>query len=147
MRFLNSPGLRCHCRFNGIDPIVGFARNVVNKYFDVSSFVLLLRGPLLMTDGRSFRGGCQIYFPLAQYTANEMRKKGSDRYVFMTQSWLVSLYLDCPPHMRLNCPSDQAKAAMIKALQAGDIVYHAYPFNAELEFMEESLLEFGFQVS
>jgi hypothetical protein len=75
-----------------------------------------------------------------------MRKKGSDRYVWMTQSWLISLYLDCPPHMRLNCPSDQAKAAMIKALQAGDIVYHAYPFNAELEFMEESLLEFGFQV-
>ncbi len=104
--------------FDGIDPILGFSRNVVNRYFDV-------------------------YFPRAIETANAMRALGTDRFIWMTQSWLVSFYLDCPPGMGLHCPSSEQQSALIAAVQRGDITYHAWPFNSELEVCDPTLLDFG----
>ncbi len=46
--------------FDGIDPVLGFSKNVVNRYFDV-------------------------YFPRAIQTANSMRSLGTDRFIWMTQ--------------------------------------------------------------
>ena len=51
---------------------------------------------------------------------------------WLTHSWLVSLYMDCPPGMRLQCPNNDEKAAFSAAVKAGHITWHALPFNAEL---------------
>ena len=53
------------------------------------------------------------------------------------------MYLDCPPAMGLVCPNEDAKARFVEAIQRGDITYHAFPFNSELEFMESTLTDFG----
>lgn len=104
--------------FDGIDPIIGFAANVVNKYFDV-------------------------YFPLALEVAAAMRANSSDRFIYTTHPWLVSMYLDCPSEwvwnngtfplgetpQALHCPNSSSKAAFIEGIQRGDISWHAYPFN------------------
>lgn len=115
----------CHLDigYNGISPVVGFIHNVVNKYFDV-------------------------YFPLALETATSFRKMypnpDGDRYTFMTHSWLVSMYLDCPPSLGFHCPNETSKSSFIAGLKRGDITYHAYPFNAELEaYANAESLEMG----
>jgi len=108
--------------FGGIDPTPGLARNVIDKYF-------------------------QEYFPKAVQTANLMRQAGRDRYIWMTQSWLVSLYLDCPTGMGFRCPSEQDKQAVIKAIHQGDITWHAFPFNGQLEYMDDTLVEYGMEMT
>lgn len=49
-----------------------------------------------------------------------------------TQSWLVSLYLDCPTGMGLHCPTAPAVAAFRAAVEAGDVYWHAMPHNAQV---------------
>jgi len=102
---------------------VGFAdsaTNIVNKYFDV-------------------------FFPEAISRANLLRELGGDeRLVFTTHSYLVSLYLDCPPNMGLHCPSENAKKDFTDAIMRGDITWHAFPFNAQPEYL---LMSFSIQVA
>ena len=51
---------------------------------------------------------------------------------WLTHSYLISLFLDCPRGMGLACPSEAAKAELVAAVRAGHITWHALPFNAEL---------------
>jgi len=98
---------------------VGFAdsaTNVVNKYFDV-------------------------FFPEAILTASLLRELGGDeRLVFTTHSYLVSLYLDCPPNMGLHCPSERAQKDFTDAIMRGDITWHAFPFNTQPEYLLKSFM-------
>ena len=58
--------------YDGIYPEVGYAVNVINKYFDV-------------------------YFPRAANLSAQLRQQGyRERLVYTTHSWLVDLYTDCP---------------------------------------------------
>ena len=47
------------------------------------------------------------HFPKAIIVAAELRADPSTnaRLMFTAQSYVVSLYLDCPPNMGLHCPS------------------------------------------
>ena len=106
---------------------VGFAdsaANIVNRYFD-------------------------DFFPKAILTANTLRKSGGKEcLVFTTHSYLVSLYLDCPPNMGLHCPSDEAKGSFKDAVTRGDITWHAFPFNSEPEYLLRPLMiEAGFNLT
>jgi hypothetical protein len=59
---------------------------------------------------------------------------GKPQLKFMTQSWLVSLYLDCPVGVPgLQCPSPAAVANFTDAVKRGYITWHSFPHNAELE--------------
>ncbi len=104
---------------------VGFAnsaQNIVNEYFDK-------------------------YFPSAIATAEELRRAGGEeRLVFTTHPYLVWLYLNCSrvPQLGLHCPNASQVAAFNAAVERGDIAWHAFPFNAELEFYDRSMAEFGF---
>ena len=99
-------------------------------------------------------------------TANEVRSQQGRQYRYMThvrtvsllvvytraactaanqralalQSWLVSLYLDCPPGLGLDCPNATAVAAFEDAVRRGDVYWHAYPFNMQSEVADASLL-------
>ena len=86
---------------------IGFARSsadIINLYFDHHF-------PLAITVGKSLRTAQGSF-------ANK-------RLNFMFQSWVVSMYLDCPPNMGLHCPSASAVAAFEEAVAAGDITWHA----------------------
>lgn len=63
--------------------------------------------------------------------------------VVWEQSWLVSMYMDCPPSMGWTCPNATAVSDFKEAVQRGDIWWHAYPHNAQMEVMDESLLAYG----
>ena len=106
---------------------VGFAdsaANIVNRYFD-------------------------DFFPRAIKIANTLRKYGGkERLVFTTHTYLVSLYLDCPPNMGLHCPDDEAKDSFKNAVTRGDITWHAFPFNSEPEYLLRPLVvETGFNLT
>ena len=48
------------------------------------------------------------------------------------QSYLISLFLDCPTGMNLHCPDAQAVAAVEAAIREGVITWHAFPHNAQV---------------
>ena len=111
----------CHLDIGFADSAAG----IVNRYFDK-------------------------HIPYAAYIGNAMRdpKAGATLYAnkkinFMFQSWIVSMYLNCPPDLGLHCPSASAVAAFEGAVAAGDITWHAFPHNAELAVMDQSLVEAG----
>ena len=107
----------CHLDLGFADTLV----NIVNRYFD-------------------------NYFPKAIEIAEELRQYNhKERLVFTTHSYLVWLYFNCPLGSGLHCPSQTALDAFRTAVSKGDIVWHAFPFNAQPEVYDKSIFEFGFQ--
>lgn len=49
-----------------------------------------------------------------------------------TQSWVVSLFLDCPARIGVKCPNSTAVASVKAAIRRGDITWHALPHNAQV---------------
>lgn len=104
---------------------LGFANslvNIVNEYFDK-------------------------HFPNAISISNILRKMGKERLVFTTHSYLVWLYLNCPITSGLHCPSESDIDKFIEAVKNGDIVWHAFPFNAQPEVYDRSMVDFGFRLT
>ncbi|XP_053402120.1 uncharacterized protein LOC123550399 isoform X2 [Mercenaria mercenaria] len=108
---------------------LGYLGNVLNKYFTE-------------------------YFPRAIKVAFDLPLLGYvERFVYTTHPWLVSLYLDCPPNLmlpsgiKLQCPDAQNRSNFIDAINLGLITWHAGPMNMEFEMMDESMNEFGIQLS
>ena len=106
---------------------VGFADsavNIVNRYFDHFFHEAILIAKTLRIFG------------------------GKERLVFTTHSYLVSLYMDCPPNMGIHCPTEEAKSKFKDAVSRGDITWHAFPFNTEPEYYRIPLLvESGFNLT
>eukprot|EP01126_Amoeba_proteus_P059319 TRINITY_DN7739_c0_g1_i8.p1 TRINITY_DN7739_c0_g1~~TRINITY_DN7739_c0_g1_i8.p1 ORF type:complete len:363 (-),score=58.11 TRINITY_DN7739_c0_g1_i8:168-1256(-) len=112
--------------YNGI-PVTGFINNVLNVYF-------------------------HSHFPRALRLQKALRLLGStDRFIYTTHPWLVSLYLDCPTlvlaNVTLKCPSLEAVEEFTQAILRGDIVWHAGPFNLQPENMDPSLFEYGLSMA
>ena len=105
---------------------VGFAdtsANIVNEYFD-------------------------RHFPKAIRIAQELREIGTEeRLVFTTHSFLVYLYYNCLPELGLHCPNESQRLEFTNAIKQGDITWHAFPFNSQMEFYDVSLADFGFKLS
>lgn len=97
--------------YNGI-PGVGYINNILNIYF-------------------------ATYFPRAVAMAQAMHALNTtDRFVYTTHTWLVDLYIHCPANftfssVTLVCPSPADVQAMKDAIAAGDISFHAAPFNIQ----------------
>ena len=85
------------------------------------------------------------YFLTAVSYANQTRHT-STPYRHLAQPWLLSLFFDCPNAgmlswpgsgwaandvPTLHCPNASTIAEVKGALQRGDIVFHAFPFDAE----------------
>ena len=65
----------------------------------------------------------------AAYTPNRLN--------FMFQSWIMSMYFDCPPGLGLVCPTDQEMNEVALAIHEGDIT-HAFPHNAQYSLLTGS---------
>eukprot|EP00939_MAST-03C_sp_MAST-3C-sp1_P003394 g3394.t1 len=92
------------------------------------------------------------HFPKAIKIGKEFRQRNeSFQYKWMTQSWLVSAYRRCNetkvnilgPDLpsNLQCPSAEELEAFEESVRAGDITYHAFPFNAEPEMYSPELFD------
>eukprot|EP00026_Physarum_polycephalum_P003968 Phypoly_transcript_03985.p1 GENE.Phypoly_transcript_03985~~Phypoly_transcript_03985.p1 ORF type:complete len:714 (+),score=74.06 Phypoly_transcript_03985:89-2230(+) len=82
------------------------------------------------------------YFPNAAVTAQELRNNGTERLIYTTHSWLVDIYVNCAKYAAINalppgpihCPNASALALVTNAINQGDISWHGFPFNAQMEF-------------
>jgi len=72
------------------------------------------------------------YFPQAIRIANDMRQTGGKPYVWTTGSWLLYEYLEQA--------SAEDRKRMENAIAAGDIAWHALPFNWQTELMDRSMI-------
>ena len=88
------------------------------------------------------------HFPKAINTSREFRSKTNRTYRWMTQSWLVDVYRHCDktvinrfggPSSDLICPTEEELAAFEEVVKLGDVVWHAFPHNAEPEMYDEGL--------
>ncbi len=78
------------------------------------------------------------HFPRAYSTGRALQLLGQPGVglKFTAQSWLVSMYLECPPSLAalgLQCPNATERAQFLDAVQQGFITWHAFPFNVEAE--------------
>ena len=80
------------------------------------------------------------FFPRAARLGAQLRAKGQEPLAWMTQSWLVDLFLDCPPGLAIKCPSGEEVAALKAAVRAGDITWQAFPHNAQLGLASPELV-------
>ncbi len=107
--------------YNGI-PKIGFINNVLNKYFDE-------------------------YYPRAISLGEDMDKQHPNLgFVYTTHSWLVYMYLNCPPGLTLNnitihCPSPEQIQTFEEAIKKGYIHWHAGPMNMQMELMNKQMLD------
>ena len=75
----------------------------------------------------------EVYYPQAMRTAAALRQQGRDHYVWTTGSWLLYRYLEqANPKQRM---------VMEKAVEQGDITWHALPFNWQTEMLDRSMIE------
>jgi Domain of unknown function (DUF5054) len=84
------------------------------------------------TQARVIRKYFDQYFPQAMQVAAAMRQSGEDRYVWTTGSWLLYEYLE-------QTTSEQRKR-MDQAVAAGDVAWHALPFNWQTEMLDRSMI-------
>ena len=71
------------------------------------------------------------------------------RLRFTMQSWYLQMYIHCPEpnSLGIRCPSAADKAALKAAVAAGDITWHAFPHNAELEAGSAAVIRAGLQAT
>jgi len=87
------------------------------------------------------------YFPRAATVGDAFLKATGNPLKWMTFSYLVSLYTDCPPNMGLHCPNSSQLAQFASAVKARHIVWPALPTNAELAAADAAALTFGVHMS
>ncbi len=79
------------------------------------------------------------FFPKAIDTAEQLRRSGSQRYVWTTGSWLLYEYLE-----QANA---EQRSKMEHAIYSGDIAWHALPFSWQTELMDPSLISGALAIS
>ena len=112
--------------FNSIDTLLTASLNemlVINKYF-------------------------QTYFMRAATVGAELHSACNGTSLkWMTFSYLVSLFFDCPAGMGLECPTAELQENVTRAIKDGHIWWPAFPHNAELATGDASFLRFGVNMS
>ena len=71
----------------------------------------------------------------------------NDSFVWMTQPYILSNLIACPPFMNFTCPSPQLRREVLAAMRRGSITWHAFPYNSEAELHSVDQFEFGIELS
>ena len=90
--------------------------------------------------GRVVARYVEEFIPRAIALSGELRAAGGpERFVWTTGSWLVHEYLERA--------SNNGRLAMERAIEAGDICWHALPFTLHSELLSPALFEAGLDIS
>lgn len=81
----------------------------------------------------------RVYIPAALTRAEEMRAAGGDRFIWTTGSWLIQTFLETA--------ALEDRARMERAIEDGDVRWHALPFTTHTELMDRELFEYGLSIS
>lgn len=73
------------------------------------------------------------YYPQAMATSAKLREQNGNRYVWTTAAWLFYEYLD------QASPEERRRAE--QSVHAGDLAWHAMPFNMQTEMLDRSMIE------
>lgn len=92
----------------------------------------------IATQAKVMRKYFDVYYPEAIKTGAALRAKGQDRYTWTTAAWLLYEYLEQA--------SPGQRKAIEQSIAAGDLNWHAMPFNWQTEMVDPSMMEgcFGF---
>ncbi|HZY62552.1 MAG TPA: DUF5054 domain-containing protein [Edaphobacter sp.] len=92
----------------------------------------------IATQAKIMRKYFDVYYPEAIKTCAALRAQGKDRYVWTTPAWLLYEYLE-------QASAEQRKV-IEKSIAAGDLNWHAMPFNWQTEMVDPSMMKgcFGF---
>jgi hypothetical protein len=132
-----------------------FLPRIMNRYFTGEEGTV---GPPLPKNQTTYY---QSFFLTAGHLAEEFKQlQNGTSYKYMTQSWLVDFFMDCPqdfpyvpdtsiyPHSTpLKCPNASTLAMVKKYVENGDIYWHSFPHNAQPELMNQAFLARGVQSS
>jgi hypothetical protein len=118
--------------FDGIGSELGFDNNVFNKYFD-DHIPRAVRNvpttPARSTSTSSNSRSCMLQIELASWARQNLSDKG---FIWTTQPYLLSMFLECPEGMGLHCPAPPAVLAVEESIRRGDISWHALPHNSQV---------------
>jgi hypothetical protein len=90
------------------------------------------------------------FYPRSLALSAAMRAvpNSTDRFIYTTHPWLLSLFFHCPELVlsgqQLACPSEAEQQAVRAAIAAGDIAFHAAPYNVEWEVAFNAEMVAGF---
>jgi len=91
------------------------------------------------------------HFPRAWQLGKQFEAMGNTTTAgikFTSQSYLISLFFDCPSdYFGVICPNATLIAMVEECIAKDWITWHAFPFNGELETMDPDLIEFGLQMT
>ena len=87
------------------------------------------------------------FFPRAATVGAKLRESSHGPLRWMTFSYLISLFFNCPTNMNLHCPNQTNLELVSNAIAEEDIVWPAFPHNAELATGDASFLRFGVNLS
>ena len=88
------------------------------------------------------------FIPLAINISRELKAQGGEERIrWMCHSWIVSMYLDCPPDAGLHCPDAAALGEFDEAVRDGTITWHAFPHNAELSVINAATFKAGVELT
>ena len=94
------------------------------------------------------------FFPLAYKVGSTLAASNNGtsgpQLHFTAQSWLVQMFLNCPPEYQARgvvCPSSTAISQFREAVKKGFITWHAFPFNGQAEIFDASMFSFGFEMT
>ena len=88
------------------------------------------------------------HFPRAYALGLELTARGGQEQIkFTTQSYLVSLFVDCPPAFLVRCPTAGELTNFTAAVKAGYITWHAYPHSGSVEKHDPSMLAFALKMT
>ncbi|HEU5086715.1 MAG TPA: DUF5054 domain-containing protein, partial [Roseiflexaceae bacterium] len=79
------------------------------------------------------------FIPQALATAEQLRAGGRDRFIWTTGAWLIWQYL--------QQAGPEQRARLERAIEAGDIAWHALPFTLHSELTDADLFAFGISMA
>ena len=126
-----------------------FLPRIMNRYFTGEEGTV---GPPLPRNQTTYY---ESFFLTAGRIAEEFKSlKNGTAYQYLTQSWLVDFFMDCPsdfpyvsdesiypPSVPLKCPNETTLALVKRYIENGDIYWHAFPHNAQPELMNKAFIK------
>ena len=95
---------------------------------------------------------CSLYFnehlPNAARLAQQLRDRGGpERFIFTTHAWILLEFFDNIAQCTNERPNSTTVELIEKAIQQGDITWHAYAFTMFVPMLDKNIFNFSLSIS